>query len=132
MCKVMRALTFLFWTLVMFVQHLRYKDSFFTSKCIFIQKNFFKQIFLKILKSTLGHVTIVEQCARIAQSVERPAVNRQVTGSSPVSGAIVCGRLVKRLNTPPFHGGTSRVRIPYLSPFYLYWFHSSVGRAIDS
>ena len=44
-------------------------------------------------------------CARIAQSVERAAVNRQVTGSSPVSGAICIGKLVKRLNTPPFHGG---------------------------
>ena len=67
-------------------------------------------------------------CARIAQSVERAAVNRQVTGSSPVSGAIYFGELVKRLNTPPFHGGTARVRIPYSSP----WFPSSVGRASDS
>ena len=53
----------------------------------------------------LLYVNMYKQCARIAQSVERPAVNRQVTGSSPVSGAIVDGVLVKWLNTPPFHGG---------------------------
>ena len=60
---------------------------------------------LILLKNNSRYANIIWQCARIAQSVERPAVNRQVTGSSPVSGAIVCGRLVKRLNTPPFHGG---------------------------
>ena len=42
-----------------------------------------------ILKIGIFNVNIYKQCARIAQSVERPAVNRQVTGSSPVSGAIV-------------------------------------------
>ena len=42
-----------------------------------------------ILKKPLSYDNIYKQCARIAQSVERPAVNRQVTGSSPVSGAIV-------------------------------------------
>ena len=58
-----------------------------------------------MLKLGIYYDNIIEQCARIAQSVEQSAVNRFVTGSSPVSGAIVSGRLVKRLNTPPFHGG---------------------------
>ena len=44
-------------------------------------------------------------CARLAQLVEHPAVNRQVVGPSPTSSAIFFGQLVKWLNTPPFHGG---------------------------
>ena len=54
-----------------------------------IKKQFFVILFHSILKSALSYVKLYKQCARIAQSVERPAVNRQVTGSSPVSGAIV-------------------------------------------
>src|SRR5690606_24595347 len=42
-------------------------------------------------------------CSLIAQSVEHSTVNRVVTGSSPVRGAIwPVGQAVK---TPPFHGG---------------------------
>ena len=54
-----------------------------------IKKQFFVILPHIILKSKLSYVKLYKQCARIAQSVERPAVNRQVTGSSPVSGAIV-------------------------------------------
>ncbi len=64
---------------------IRMNDPCINSLNIFILFDFD----LEILKRPHSYVKICKQCARIAQSVERPAVNRQVTGSSPVSGAIV-------------------------------------------
>ena len=56
--------------------------------------------------------------AFLAQSVEHAAVNRGVVGSSPSKGATYeYGQLEKRLNSHAFHACTSRVRIPYWSPF---------------
>ena len=41
----------------------------------------------------------------IAQLVEHSTVNRVVTGSSPVRGAILFGPVGQVVKTPPFHGG---------------------------
>jgi hypothetical protein len=68
----------------------------------------------------------------IAQLVEHSTVNRVVTGSSPVRGAIFQGPLVKWLRHLPFTEVTG-VRVPYGSPSILTkiypWRLSSAGRA---